>query len=102
MPTALEGTLPRGPEDVRSGGWRSLWKALGPGEQGGLEGACVHAGTSVCVCLGSRVSIRLRHSFFFFFQAPFSTCNPRRASFQVILRVSPPAPLALGSGGSPQ
>ncbi|XP_027419912.1 uncharacterized protein LOC113906218 [Bos indicus x Bos taurus] len=31
-------------------------------------------------------------------KAPFSTCNPRRASFQVILRVSPPAPLALGSG----
>lgn len=71
MPTALEGTLPRGPEDVRSGGWRSLWKALGPGEQGGLEGACVHAGTSVCVCLGSRVSIRLRHSFFFFFRHRF-------------------------------
>ena len=90
MPTALEGTLPRGPEDVRSGGWRSLWKALGPGEQGGWEGACVHAGMSVCVCLGSRV---------FYL---FSTCDPRRASFQVILRVSPPAPLALGSGGSPQ
>ena len=63
MPTALEGTLPRGPEDVRSGGWRSLWKALGPGEQGGWEGACVHAGMSVCVCLGSRVSLRLRHCF---------------------------------------
>lgn len=66
--------------------------ALGPGEQGGWEDACVHADISVyvwaAVCLSDS-------------EAPFPTCDPGWGSFQVTLRVSPAAPRALGSGGSP-
>ena len=76
----------------------------GPGSWGaGRLGGCLCPRRHVGVCMSGQPCVyQTQALFFFFFQAPFSTCNPRRASFQVILRVSPPAPLALGSGGSPQ